>query len=265
MAKPINGGTGPDTLFGNGGDDVIWDPKGSDWIDGRAGNDSISAGEGADRVFGGAGNDQIFGEEGFDYLYGDNGRDKPRITTADNDKLYGGAGDDVLFVGDGRDHLTGGADHDTFVFQFHNPIPGYDPKFGPDPDISTILDFDPAQDTLAFDAVGLGSDGFGANFVNHASVASRYPVDTFYSGTASGANGEHVVVITDVSYVNGNNAARAVSGEAVGDIIVYHNYLMKTANLAYVTAENQVDEFAHIAGVDDLANLGLTASDFTFV
>ncbi|MDX8503228.1 calcium-binding protein [Mesorhizobium sp. VK4C] len=263
----IHGSPRDNALFGTNADDVITDPDGNDWIDARAGNDSISAGPGNDRVFGGAGNDQVFGEEGNDYLYGDNGRDQPRITAEDNDKLYGGPGNDRLFVGDGRDYLTGGTGNDTFVFQFHNPIPGYDPHFGPDPDNTSILDFNPADDTLAFDAVGLGSDGFGANFVNHASSRSGHPVDTFYSGDVAGANGEHVVVLTN-SFSNGSQAADAISNERIGDIIVYYNPLTHSGNLAYVTSDNHADDFAHLGNVHsvaDLAGLGLSAWDFTFV
>ncbi|MCW1414070.1 calcium-binding protein [Rhizobium sp. 1AS11] len=269
MEKPILGGSGSNSLFGGNGDDILTDPKGDDWIDGRAGNDAISAGEGNDRVFGGEGSDHVFGDEGNDYLYGDNGRDKPRIVIEDNDKLYGGPGDDVLFAGNGRDTLTGGTGNDTFVFQFHNPIPGYDPHYGPDSDNTTILDFDPTSDTFAFDAVGFGSDdGFGANFVNHDSTRSGNQVDSFYSGPASDANGEQVAVITDRGFFNGSDAASAISGETAGDIIVYFGYNSMTANLAYVTSENQVDEFAHLSNVhnvDGLAGLGLTASDFIFV
>ncbi|WP_349253222.1 hypothetical protein [Bradyrhizobium sp. CB3481] len=130
------------------------------------------------------------------------------------------------------------------------------------------MDFDPAHDTLAFDAVGLDHDGVGANFVNHAALQPGSPVDTFYSGAASVANGEHVVVITDLSFASGTEAASAISGEHAGDIIVYHDYQTQTANLAYVTSENHVDEFGHLGSfptVADFAHLHLTASDFTFV
>ncbi|AGS25572.1 calcium-binding protein [Rhizobium etli] len=268
MEKTILGGPGSNNLFGSNGDDVMVDPMGNDWIDGGPGNDFISAGEGNDRVFGGVGKDHVFGDEGNDYLYGDMGRDKPRILATallggDNDKLYGGAGDDVLFAGDGRDSLTGGAGHDTFAFQFHNPMAGFDPNFGSDHAI--IVDFDAAQDAFAFDAVGLGADGFAANFINHEARGNQ--VDTFYSGPASGANGEHVVVITDRGFTDGSAAAKAISGEAAGDIIAYFNDNSMTANLGYVTSENYVDDFAHLSNVENLlhlAGLGLTASDFTF-
>lgn len=85
-------------------------------INGRAGNDEISAGEGSDRAIGGEGNDRMFGEDGWDNLSGDNGRYNPPMS---------------------------GEDNDTFLFQFHNPVPGFDPSVGREPDNTTITDFDP--------------------------------------------------------------------------------------------------------------------------
>ncbi len=67
-----------------------------------------------------------------------------------------------------------------------------------------------------------GDDGFGANFVNNAAAKSGSPVSSFYSGPSAGAKGEHVVVITDDSFETASDAARKISGEAVGDIIVYY-------------------------------------------
>ncbi|MCZ4093109.1 calcium-binding protein [Sinorhizobium psoraleae] len=263
----IRGGPSDNSLLGSDGDDLLIDPTGNDWIDGARGNDSISAGEGNDRVFGGAGNDHVFGEAGNDYLYGDNGRDRPPVAGQDNDKLYGGPGDDVLFASDGRDQLTGDG-QDTFVFRHHNPVPAVDPASWPNPGYTVILDFDPNEDTFAFDAAGHYSDGTGANFLSHASSRSGHGVDAFYSGAASEANGEDVVVVTDKSFFSGDGAANAIAGETTGDIIVYHDDLTKSAVLAYVTSENHADEFARLASVHslaDLAALGLSGWDFTFV
>lgn len=266
MANIIEGGPGAETLLGTEREDWMEGFQGGDWIDGRAGNDEISAGQGSDRAIGGEGNDRIFGGDGWDDLSGDNGRFNARISGDDNDRLSGGPGQDVLYVGDGQDTLTGGTDNDTFVFQFHNPVPGVDPSVGSKPDITTITDFNPAEDKFAFDAVGLYNDGFGANFVNNASIQSGYPVSSFYSGAASGANGEHVVVITGESFNSASEAASAISGEHAGDIIVYQSsYTDRVATLAYVTAEDNGHEFAHLGGVATVADLGLTASDFTFV
>ncbi|MDQ0562281.1 Ca2+-binding RTX toxin-like protein [Rhizobium mesoamericanum] len=227
---------------------------------------------GDDHVIGGAGGDQIHGDDGNDILSGDNGHDQPRIISHDDDYIDGGRGNDTIFVGDGRDSLAGGEGSDTFVFQFHNPTPGTPEPglyFGPIPEpVSTILDFNPAQDTFAFDAKGLGNDNSGANFINHADLRAGSTVDTFYEGKASGASGEHVVVITDQSFASGSDATSAISGESAGDIIVYHNADTRTVDLAYVTSPDHVNVFAHLWEVDsvsDLANMHLTPSDFIFV
>ncbi|MER9307638.1 calcium-binding protein [Mesorhizobium sp. M0496] len=263
MSRIIEGGRRPEPLIGTELGDWMEGSQYNDWIDGRGGDDKILGGNGNDRANGGEGNDDIFGGDGSDRLSGDNSRVHPRISGEDNDRLNGGPGEDDLYVGDGQDTLTGGTDSDTFVFQFHNPVPGV---VGSKSDITTITDFNPAEDTFAFDAVGLYNDGFGANFVNNASLQSGSPVSSFYSGAASGANGEHVVVITGESFNSPNEAARAISGEHAGDIIVYQSsYTDRVATLAYVTAEGSAHEFAHLGGVVTVADLGLTASDFTFV
>ncbi|WP_327197596.1 hypothetical protein [Sinorhizobium saheli] len=93
-------------------------------------------------------------------------------------------------------------------------------------------------------------------------------MDTFHSGAASDANGEDVRVVTDKSFYSGDGAANAIAGETTGDIIVYHDDLTKSAVLAYVTSENHADEFARpgsVHGLADLAGLGLSGWDFTFV
>ncbi|WP_338082768.1 hypothetical protein [Ensifer aridi] len=93
-------------------------------------------------------------------------------------------------------------------------------------------------------------------------------MDTFHSGAASHAHGEHVLVITDRSSYSGDGAAHAIGGETAGDIIVYHDDLTKGAVLAYITSENHADDFARLGSahsVADLAALGLSAWDFTFV
>ncbi|WP_245278384.1 hypothetical protein [Ensifer aridi] len=143
------------------------------------------------------------------------------------------------------------------MFQSHNPV--RDSAGWPDPGYTDILDFDPTEDTFAFDAVGYYSDGTSANFINHASSRPGHPVDTFHSGAASDANGEDVVVVTDKSFHSGDGAANAIAGETTGDIIVYHDDLTKSAVLAYVTSENHADEFAHLGSVHSLADLAGSA------
>jgi Ca2+-binding RTX toxin-like protein len=62
-----------DTIYGNGGDDIIT---------GGAGNDSIFGGDGNDQLRGGGGNDTLVGDAGHDELTGGSGADVFRFLTA---------------------------------------------------------------------------------------------------------------------------------------------------------------------------------------
>ncbi len=115
------GGSGNDTITGDGGNDLILGNEGyddlsgnngNDTIYGRSGNDIINGNEGDDYISGGSGNDTIIAGEGNDIIYGNNGVDV--IDGAEgNDYIYGGAGDDVITAGDGNDYIYGGSGNNT--------------------------------------------------------------------------------------------------------------------------------------------------------
>ncbi|NJM07429.1 calcium-binding protein [Candidatus Gracilibacteria bacterium] len=79
------------TIYGTGGDDVIW--GGSD-------NDHLYDGEGNDTVYGNAGNDSIASDAGDDYLSGDAGEDTLRqsgdIDMVLTDSALSGLGSDTI-------------------------------------------------------------------------------------------------------------------------------------------------------------------------
>ncbi len=122
--------TGPTTIMGTEGVDVLQGGLSDDYIDGLAGNDSISgmagtdvinggAGDdgikgnaGNDIMNGGAGNDQLFGGIGWDTIAGDDGDD---LIHADDgfDTVFGGQGDDKIWGNNGNDILNGGVDDDV--------------------------------------------------------------------------------------------------------------------------------------------------------
>lgn len=80
-----NGGSGNDTIYGNGT------------------ANSLSGGPGDDGIVGAGGNDYITGDEGNDFLEGDAG----------NDWITGGIGNDTLQAAGGNDSLYGGPGTDT--------------------------------------------------------------------------------------------------------------------------------------------------------
>ena len=78
----VNGGTGNDVIFGNGGKDVLA---------GGAGDDIIFGGSQADILFGGAGNDTIYGNGGSDLI-------DPGVG---NNTIFLGAGDATVTLSAG--------------------------------------------------------------------------------------------------------------------------------------------------------------------
>jgi uncharacterized repeat protein (TIGR01451 family) len=100
----IRGFDGNDVIIGGAGRDVIDGGPGNDHIDGGLGNDTISGGAGNDVIIGGAGNDRLSGGSGRDRIDGGSGKDR----------IDGGTGNDTIIGGKGRDRLIGGTGNDKF-------------------------------------------------------------------------------------------------------------------------------------------------------
>ncbi|WNJ98133.1 LamG-like jellyroll fold domain-containing protein [Thalassospiraceae bacterium LMO-JJ14] len=115
----LNGGDGNDSLFGEAGDDVMDGGTGHDYMSGGAGNDTLSAGDGDDTLDGGAGNDDMFGGSGHDVMLGGDGNDN-LVAGDGDDRLYGGEGDDNLDGGSGHDRLYGGDGNDVISGGYGN-------------------------------------------------------------------------------------------------------------------------------------------------
>ncbi|MGO7485699.1 calcium-binding protein [Rhizobium ruizarguesonis] len=268
----IEGTDNGDFIRGSDSNDTIDGHKANDWIDASQGDDRLTGGDGHDRILGGPGHDIAWGGDGSDAIHGggdddllySDGSYAPRViphSGESDDVIDGGPGRDILVAGDGADILIGGEDGDAFVFRFHDPMVGSTHCY------TSVTDFDPEQDRFVLDAGGFGKGDLpGANFINHSRGFPGEFVDTFYSGAAAGAHGEHVVVITDRGFASGSAAANAIHSEAVGDIIVYHDESTGGATLAYVSSTNQADAFAHADNLQDILDLtSLTASNFGFI
>jgi Ca2+-binding RTX toxin-like protein len=102
----VVGGSGNDTLGGNGAANNLL---------GGPGNDTLNGGGGFDFLSGGAGNDTLNGGDDTDVINGDDGNDLLN-GGAGADTLSGGAGDDQLDGGLSADTLSGGAGKDMAVY-----------------------------------------------------------------------------------------------------------------------------------------------------
>jgi serralysin len=87
------GGSGSDTITGNGLNNTLSGGAGGDTLKGVNGDDTLNGDAGADYLYGGLGNDFLSGGADTDYLYGEEG----------NDTLDGGIGSDYLYGGAGID------------------------------------------------------------------------------------------------------------------------------------------------------------------
>ena len=102
--EKVIGGSGDDTLTGDGLDNRLDGLSGNDNLNGGAGADAVLGGDGDDIIFASAGNDSLQGLAGNDTFHGGDG----------DDALEGGAGDDIATGGPGNDDLYGGTGNDTF-------------------------------------------------------------------------------------------------------------------------------------------------------
>lgn len=78
VCEPVTliGTTGPDQLYGNGGNDVLIGGRGKDVLHGDGGDDVLRGGRGNDELNGGPGKDELYGGRGDDTLTGSYGADR---------------------------------------------------------------------------------------------------------------------------------------------------------------------------------------------
>jgi len=115
------GGTGADTLWGNGLNNVLRGGGGADSVSGGAGADTLVETSGSNVLRGDEGDDQISGGSDFDDINGNMGNDTVHglggddwaVGGKDNDLLYGDAGSDIVYGNLGNDTCYGGEGDDV--------------------------------------------------------------------------------------------------------------------------------------------------------
>ena len=157
------GGTGDDSLVGNGGMDVL---------SGESGNDTVAGGSGADMISGGDGDDLLAGMSPEQSFVDDGALDG-------FDTLDGGAGNDTLMLGHG-DRGTGGAGDDDFVLDQRDDSSV----------VTSVVDFGAGDSVALFYTPTFGSDG--------AEIAPEISVSPSEDGLAGqiSFNGQVVAHVT---------------------------------------------------------------------
>jgi len=143
--EALVGGSGNDTLTGDGAANRLAGEAGDDLLDGGAGNDTLDGGAGNDTLLGGAGADLLIGGDGFDISsYAGSGSVNVNLQTGvgtgghaagdvlvgiegviggqSADILTGNAGDNLLRGEGGDDLLAGGAGDDTLIGGLGNDL-----------------------------------------------------------------------------------------------------------------------------------------------
>jgi Ca2+-binding RTX toxin-like protein len=208
----VEGGTGDDTLLGGSGNDIITGEDGVDRMDGGAGDDLLDGGAGADVMQGGAGNDVYRIDNFFDQPFESGGQGFDTIICTTNfilaaganievlrtpgsattmsmaltgnslgQSVFGNAGSNLISGRSGNDTLFGGGGSDVFVF---------DTPLSASINVDTILDFNPAADTIRLDDLfltALGSIGTLAPTKFFVGSAAHDADDRIIYNSATGA------------------------------------------------------------------------------
>ncbi len=108
-------GSGPDWVFGNGGNDTLGAAGGANTIVGGFGTDSILTGIANDLIFANEFNDTVVAGDGGNTVFGGLGNDTI-LGGAGRDSLLGNEDNDTIRAGAGIDTITGGAGNDVFAY-----------------------------------------------------------------------------------------------------------------------------------------------------
>jgi Ca2+-binding RTX toxin-like protein len=182
-----------DTIYGNGG---------ADMLTGRNGNDILHGGADNDALYGNGGNDQLFGNEGDDRLIDDEG-DNTLDGGAGNDMLYGSVGNDILTGGSGDDHLYGGngSGSDVYLFQTGDGHDSIDRSWDNSLINNNVIRFGagvlPADVTVRID----GSMGAERLVLSYSAGADSITVDGFHPQFSNPADSSYR--ITRVEFADG--------------------------------------------------------------
>jgi len=103
-------------VYGGGGRDALWGGSGNDTIQGDGNLGEVADGAGADWIDGGAGNDLILGGDlGIAAAGGWIVTVTNNLSVTAEDVIDGGTGDDEILAGKGADFVVGGADGGSFI------------------------------------------------------------------------------------------------------------------------------------------------------
>jgi Ca2+-binding RTX toxin-like protein len=197
--EKVIGGSGNDTLTGDGLDNRLDGQSGADTLDGGAGSDAILGGDGADIIYASAGNDS---------LQGQNGNDTFHWTSTD-----------------GRDTFNGGADTDTVNFTGSAVADVADATWNGSA-VTALLNN--ALISIELINLDLGAGGAGGDWLRYntalgvsvnlaTGVASGFASITGVENLIGGTGGDTLIGDGGVNKINGNNGDDVITGGGGAD------------------------------------------------
>lgn len=231
LANVLSGGAGNDVLKGDGGNDVLKGGAGKDSLDGGSGADeadysdktevvsvSLNGATTADvKVNGGVEDtirniENVRGGSGKDTLTGDSQANR-LDGGVDNDTLKGLEGNDILVGGAGNDILTGNSGTDQFVFDVATNAAS---------NLDRITDFNVASDTIVLE------NAIFTAFAATGTIASS----TFYRGTKAHDTDDRLIynkTTGDLFYDSNGSASGGsvqIADLSTGLSLTYKNFLI---------------------------------------
>ena len=184
----MDGGNGPDLLFGEAGNDQLTGGSGDDSLVGRAGSDSLNAGAGDDFLNGGSGDDLLLGGADDDVLgmLVNQGARPPadRISREKGRDLFdGGPGDDTLNAGPGANVLNLGPDNQITASASLTPNGPDDLRGGAGRDTVTYVNFVAGVSAWLDSVPNDGAAGEGNNVRPDNEVVRGGSADDVLTGT----------------------------------------------------------------------------------
>ena len=217
--EDVAGGSGNDSLVGNGFANLLIGNGGADTIAGSLGNDELRGGEGADSLRGDfAGFPELHGN---DTLHGGAGADT----------LLGDSGDDLLIGGVDADRLDGGAGADTVSYAgsaqgVSVTLAGTVPGVGGDAEGDTLISIEALIGSEGGDT--FTGTGGSETFVGGAGA------DIFFGGGGNdsydtGTDGAFIFYSTETADITINLVTGVLSGgDAAGDSVTGDNPMFVT-------------------------------------
>lgn len=261
IANRLEGGGASDSLYGAAGADTLYGDAGIDRIYGGGDDDLAYGGADGDLIYGNDGLDTLYGDGGVDTLYGDAGNDVLDGGTegdaayggTGNDTLYGQAGVDTLRGGDNDDLLYGGSEGDDLAGESGNDTlyggTGVDTLSGGDGSDfllgeagADVLDGGAGDDTLRGGAGGDAlNGGSGMDYIDYSDSNAAVSVNLSTSSFSGG----------DAAGDSGAGVD-GIIGSAFDDTLVGFNDFN---NSTVAGADNYTNIFYGGAGNDSMSGL----------